>query len=56
MSCYLVTAYRWGASNGARYVVGCWLDEQDAQQAAQREHRHRGGKYALAVDRWRRHE
>ena len=50
--CYLVTAYRWGASNGARYVLGCWSDEQEARQAAEREHQHRGGKYALAVDRW----
>lgn len=49
---YLVTAYRWGWTNGHQYQVYCGPDRTKALALAQNENEDRGGKYGCAVYEW----
>lgn len=49
---YLVTAYRWGWSNGHNYIVYCGTSYRDAEDSAEKECDDRGGKYGVQVSEW----
>ena len=49
---YLVTAYRWGATNGHSYIVYCGPDATVADNLAAMEPDDRGGKYGCQVVRY----
>lgn len=49
MPVYVVTAYRWGCSNGSQYLVTATEDKEQAILAAKSERDYRGGKYGVEV-------
>lgn len=49
MNAYVAIAYRWGWVNNHHHIVRCTTDLQSAQDAADAEAQHRGGKYGVAV-------
>ena len=50
---YLVTAYRWGWTNNHHYIVYCGPNEDRAWDLAEEECNDRGGKYGVAVNRYK---
>lgn len=50
---YLVTAYRWGWTNNHSYIVYCGPNEDRAWDLAEEECNDRGGKYGVAVNRYK---
>lgn len=46
---YIVTAYRWGDRQHHSYVIGVFSKKQKAINEAEKEERHRGGKYRAEV-------
>lgn len=46
---YVVTAYRWGNRENHSYIVGAFTDLDKANEIADDEEDHRGGKYECEI-------